>query len=259
MNGDKIAICIRGAVGRLKGRVSTQGSLYTDSPYINYNAVYKSLQTHLFEANSGAEFDVFIHSWSTDLELDLVELYTPKKWLFEDNRIYNEEINEKITSPQNFAQCSQLLSMKKSIELMESNGIKYNKVIVIRPDVLLWKDMILSKYDETKVYVNKWIECLGDFHFIMNYDNSIIFKGMFDFAGTSEVCYGEGFIKKYLNSHLQYPIIEDDICAGINQEVIRHLRLTSIDRHNIPISTFYRYGLTEEEILLLVNVNDSQK
>lgn len=241
---------MRGAVGRLRGRVSTQGSLYIESPYVNYKAVYESIRIHILEANPGIEFDIFIHCWSTDLESDLVNLYNPKKWLFEDNRIYDNEINRRIADSNNFAQCSQLLSIKKSIELMDS---VYDTVLVMRPDVLLWKDMIMSNYDRTQVYVNKWKECLGDFHFVLNYENSMILKGVFDFAGSDGVCNGEGFIKHYLNSHLRYPIIEDDVRAGMDQEVIRHLKLISINIHRCPISTFYRYGLTDNEIDLLVN------
>jgi hypothetical protein len=233
----------------MSGRVSMENQLYTDSPYINYTAVYNSLCVHLFGCNPDTQFDIFIHCWSTDLEDRLVDLYKPKKWLFEDNRRYNGLINASIDTPENFAQGSQVLSITKTLELMHSTGVRYDRVVIIRPDVLLWKDMVLSRYDLDKVYVNQWKEQLGDFHFVMNYDNSIIFGRAFDSALVT----GEGWLKQYILSRISPPV-EDDIVAGVNQEVLRHISLTSIRLHGIPHSVFDRYGLSESELNTLVNV-----
>lgn len=226
-----------------------ENQLYNDSPYINYTAVYESLRLHLFACNPDTQFDIFIHCWSIDLEDRLVDLYKPKKWLFEDNRLYNSLINASINAPQNFAQGSQVLSITKSLELMQSTGVRYDRVVIIRPDVLLWKDMVLTKYDPDRVYVNRWQQQLGDFHFVMNYDNSIIFSRAF----VSALVTGEGWLKQYIVSHISPPL-EDDIVAGVDQEVVRHIGLTSIRLHGIPHSVFSRYGLSKSELNSLVNV-----
>jgi hypothetical protein len=132
---------------------------------------------------------------------------------------------------------------------MHSTGVRYDRVVIIRPDVLLWKDMVLSRYNPSQVYVNRWKDQLGDFHFVMNYDNSIIMGNAF----KSVIVTGEGWIKRYVTTTMSPPI-EDDIIAGVHQEVVRHIGLTSIRIHRVPHSVFHRYGLTDAELNSMVNV-----
>ena len=57
------------------------------------------------------------------------------------------------------------------------------------------------------------------------------------------------FISNVMKCHLKC----DDIKFGIHQEVMRKLKLCAIDRNNIPRETFYKYGLTNEELELLTH------
>ena len=69
---------------------------------------------------------------------------------------------------------SHALSVKKSIELKEEyekeTNVSYDIVILYRYDILLWKDMILNKYNnlENIVHSNGFLNGQGDFHFVIN-------------------------------------------------------------------------------------------
>ena len=215
-----------------------------DGNFVNYVAVSKSIQRHIVECNPDIVFDFFIHCWSVELEESLVKLYNPKLWKFEDNRQYNEEIRRGILAPCNFGQLSSVLSMKKSIELMEDSGIHYDRVILFRPDVLIWKDMLLNEYDQNYIYVNNWIDNLGDFHFVMSKSNSQLFKRLYETASLDNPCFGEGWIRRFIKEYIR----SDSICAGQHEEVLRQLKLVSVLRHKISPSFFQRYGLTLAEI-----------
>ena len=64
-------------------------------------------------------------------------------------------------------QISQAYAIKRGIELVESTNIKYDQIIIYRPDVMLWKVMDLAKYNPSKIYVNAHQQhpSGGDFHF----------------------------------------------------------------------------------------------
>jgi hypothetical protein len=232
----KVAICIKGAVGK-KGtahdRFYHKNDLYRKGDYIDYESVSKSIFKHIVNANKNFQFDFFLHSWNFDLENELTTLYTPKKFLFEDNTIYNDVVSSVIKGPEDFGGVSGGLSTKKSIELKEiyeiENNIKYDVVIIYRYDVLLWKDMILDHYDTANsIYVNAWRGSKnGDFHFVMSNENSNKFKYLYD----SVTLYNNShkfhhWIKNYIENIIKTPLTEDSIEAGIYQE---HMRVIGDD------------------------------
>ena len=49
---------------------------------------------HIVQPNKNFSFDFFIHCWSTDLEKQLVELYKPVAYQFENNIQYKGEFEE---------------------------------------------------------------------------------------------------------------------------------------------------------------------
>lgn len=246
-----VAICLRGAVGKIGQRLRYPDSLYQPGTYVNYVSVYNSIKKHILDANANVTFDFFIHCWNTDLEKELVTLYNPKNYQFENNNIYKEEIIsnlEKTNRPLNcFAMTSQLLTISKSIAIMKASGFKYDRVILYRPDVLLWKDMNLKLYDEDKIYVNAHPGCDGDFHFVMNQEASYKFALIYDTIKTGK---DHGKIRKYVSRYMNQELFMDDIVPGLHQEVLRKLKRYSIDHYKIPLDFFYQYGLTRDELLL---------
>ncbi len=228
----KVAICLKGAVGKKGGphdRFYSKGDLYKTGEYIDYIAVRDSIHKHIINPNPNYHFDFFLHGWNLDLAQKLVEIYNPKLCLFEDNNIYNEIISSIITNPSDFGGVSGGLSLKKSLELMEIYEIdkkfEYDIVIVYRYDVLLWKDMILNEYNIDKfLYVNAWNQsCQADFHFVMSKDNAYKFKYLYDSVALYNNTHGfHRWINNYVTNILGLEMKEDDIHAGKDQE---HLRL----------------------------------
>lgn len=78
----------------------------------------------------------------------------------------------------------------------------------------------------------------------MNYDNCLKFANVF---GKKMKIYL--YVKNVLNKKL----IQDKIIAGRHQEVLRKLKFSCIDRHNISRNIFYKYGLTDNEINLMTH------
>ncbi len=73
----KIALCLFG---------------YPKGSTIYAGEAYQQKFKHLFNQVMIHEPDVFIHSWDTSLEKELVELFKPKKFIFEKQISFEEEI-----------------------------------------------------------------------------------------------------------------------------------------------------------------------
>jgi hypothetical protein len=253
----KVALCLRGAISKKQTAFTLEGSLYSDpAEYIDFRAVYKSIEKHIIKVNEEKySFDTFIHCWNTDLQDELVELYSPKKYTFENNEIYNEEIRQKIVNNEDFSGISQALTMRKSIELMQEyereNDFKYHLIILYRPDVILWKDMVLDHYSPDLIYVNNFSGYgvnNGDFHFVMNSDTSNEFKDLYLSAGNGNPHRVHHWIQNYIVQFMHKQLQMDDICAGGDQELLRKLRSCSISPGRVDFETLKEYGLTENNI-----------
>ena len=157
------------------------------------------------------------------------------------NPTNNDEINELISeqlygvNKGDFGGISNTISTKKSIELKEEyekeNNIKYDIVILYRYDVLLWKSMILSEYPNIHdtVYVNAHWDCGGDFHFVMNNENAMLFKELYDsikLVNTYRVHY---WIMVYVQDYMKVKMAMDSIRPGVHQEVYRKVEEFSIN------------------------------
>tara|TARA_Y100000389_G_C17453360_1_gene516331 strand:+ start:521 stop:1315 length:795 start_codon:yes stop_codon:yes gene_type:complete len=260
----KVAICLRGAMskiqngwvgGRLKAEKSLEKLYTTSKKFVNFKAVYKSILIHIVNYNKDEyEFDFFIQSWNPELQKELIELYNPKKYIFEHQGLYKDIIsNHTWTNLPNtachrgkYGYCAQKLGICKSLKLVQeysnNENVNYDLIIVYRPDVLLFKNMDLNCYDKNNVYINNSPD--EDFHFIMNYKNSVLFSNMFDYKMT---------FKDYITNIMKVKVLGDDIKFGIHQEVLRTLKYNSIDVHQIPREVFYKYNLTDEELDLMTH------
>lgn len=246
----KIAICLRGAISKIGGAFTTYNNFKSQASYINYQACYNSTVKHILEANSDCHFDFFIHSWNPDLQSNLIKLYNPKGFLFENNDLYKEEINTKIKTPNDYGGISASLSMKKSIELLNDN---YDLIILYRPDVLLMQDIDFSLYHQDKIYVNGALGPDGwtnDFHFIMNVDNIMKFKSLYDSIELGNHHNTHYWINNFVKNIMGKKLTPDTIQPGLHQEVLRKVYSTTIKHFNVPMENLLQYGLTKEEILL---------
>lgn len=229
----RVAICLKGAISKKGGehqRFYKENDLYVDGDYIDYISVSNSIDKHIIGPNPDLSFDFFIHSWNYDLKDKILEIYNPKKFLFEDNRNYNRIINNIISNESDFGGVSGSLSLKKSLELKEiyeiENNFNYDIIIIYRYDVLLWKDMDLNIYDTDKyIYVNAWDgSCTADYHFVMSNHNSYKFKYLYDSVYLQNNKHEfHKWIKNFIINIIKCDLREDNIIAGIHQEHMRVL------------------------------------
>lgn len=255
----KCAICLRGAVAKITHRFIGPGELYNGNEYINYNAVYESIMKHIVLPNPHIQFDFFIQCWNLDLEEELTKLYNPKATKFEDNNNYAKEIIQALNNTNkpmsHFGSNSQLLSISNSLNLLKEyvseTNTQYDYVMCYRPDVLLWKDIDFNNYDPNKIYVNGYNHSIGDFHFIMNFQNSILFSKIYSTSLYNNVVTNSPLhwkFRTYVEQIMKQQLHMDDIVPGKFQEVMRKLKKVSVCEHGVSIDTFYKYGLTDDEI-----------
>lgn len=214
------------------------------SPYVPFESVRISLQKHLFGTNPHCEFDIFIHCWNEDIKQKMKQSYNPKQTLYENNKLYENEI--KLNNSKNFAYTSQQLSICKSLNLMvkhaEQNSIEYDYVISYRPDGLLYKDLHLEKYTHDVVFVNS--DTNEDYHFVMTYENAKLFKNMFGSKKT---------IPQFVQVDMQKQLVADDIKCGKDQEILRKIKSSCVDKGYKTPEFFNKYGLTNEQINTLTH------
>lgn len=244
----RVAFCMRGAVGKESGAFSKIGDLYNNSNYINYKQCYNSIIRHIIEPNREVyDIDIFQHCWNVDLEEELVSLYKPKSYIFEDNSKYNDEILKSCNSYNDFGGVSQALTIKKVLEIKEEYEKKYDFsydiVILYRYDVLLWKDIILKTYANlsSSIYVNAHPNSDGDFHFIMNNYNSSRFKYLYDSFLKRNPHKLHYCIRNFVVNHLNLPLLMDSIEPGKHQEVLQKTNNFSIKPGYLTIEQFNSY------------------
>ena len=222
----RIAICMRGAVAKTNKSFLMQNQLYDTGEYVDYEACYNSIVRHIITPNAEKyEFDFFCQGWNLDLEDDIARLYRPVRRLFEDNREYNEEISARCSDPGDFSGVSQALAMQKSIDLAVTGETVYEKIILYRYDVFLWKDMHLDEYNglDERIYVNAHNNGNGDFHFVMNPESATTFRNLYDSVYLGNRAVMHFWIQNFVVNFMQKEMKMDDIVPGSHQEVIRKI------------------------------------
>lgn len=179
-----------------------------------------------------------------DLEEELSTLYSPRKKLFEDNRIYNDEISNLCKELSHFSGISKTLSQKKSIEIKEAyeleNNIQYDIVIIYRYDVLLWKPIILDTYTalENTIYPTGGADGNSDFHFIMSNAASAQFKNLYESLSLGNRYIVHSWIKNYIIKYLKLKVVPDSILPGRHQEAMRKVPQYSINKGHLSMNDF---------------------
>lgn len=257
----RAALCIRGAISRKNRDSPMSGMIYNlnDSSYIDFEAVQRSINKHIIQCNPSITIDTFIHCWNEDLSSDLDKLYNPALSVYENNNIYQDEILMRCFDKDQFSIISQALTIKKVLQLTktyeESNKFQYDTIILYRPDVLLWKNIILNNYNVSdSIYVNAHPDGGGDFHFIMSSCNAQKFKELYDYVLAYPIKNRQwpyhGWIKEFIINYMQVDLQIDDIIPGLHQEVARphKLRQYSIEQHGIDPNIFLDYGIKQDYI-----------
>ena len=117
------AICLVGGISTIR---TSHDSIIETNGLIDYHSVANVNNKFIFDHNDN--IDVFIHCWTPNVKDDMIQLYNPKSYLFEDNSIYKNELRDKCWHKNNlrlkesgayeFNRASFFLSIKKSLSLM---------------------------------------------------------------------------------------------------------------------------------------------
>jgi len=147
-NSNKVALCLYGLVGGKIGKGSKGGS-------VDYMIAYEHYKKHIFDKNN---VDVFIHSWSTNFENELKEIYMPQRSLFQKQKRFT--LFDRRNNDQKHRSYSRWYSSKKTIELKREyeieNGFVYDWVMVSRLDMAFFTDVIFDSYDPNYFYASHW-------------------------------------------------------------------------------------------------------
>ena len=229
----------------------TSSSMYdTTRPYVFIQVCYHSIRKHILEANGLEDADVFIHSWSIELENQFKELYRPKMSEFEDNRVYDTFVGDSIRPPGtsvSWKEISYTISVQRAAMLMlqyenrvlrekntylNSQSSLYDRVLLVRPDIFIHKDLNLSKLEmkDDAMYCNSHGADAGDFHFVMNHRHA---------AGLASATYSNpvfqtvgamhGRMRDFARYRLNATMRSDaQIFAGIHEDVIRKLKWENV-------------------------------
>jgi len=152
----KIAICLHGLASGTNDR----------GVPVSFEEGIKSLKDNVFGDH---DVDVFFHTWSKDSEEDLKEKYNPKRYLVEEQVIFEHpygmdskqysftpDIQTKLQSTYSrWYSLGKCMNLKKEEE--ESKDFKYDFVLAPRFDMVFYEKFIkFEDLDPDKFYVSNW-------------------------------------------------------------------------------------------------------
>ena len=138
----RVAICLSGLIGFTRK--------------LGYgNAVNYKKTKFFFDKNlnhKGIKIDYFLHCWNEEYEKNLLELYEPKKALFEKPLDNKQSLPDRMfgTLSNNYSK-KKVVSLKSTYE--KEHNFKYEFVILTRFDVLILKPLYYEMLNNNKFYV----------------------------------------------------------------------------------------------------------
>jgi len=182
----KLALCLHGKVGGEVGK-------HSQNEQSSENVLEIAYQFNKKNILDVYDTDVFIHSWSTELEQQIVDKYNPIRYCIEKQIDFEVPIYIKSTQARAFAHLSRWYSFAESVDMVneyvdiskrEEVDIVYDHVLVQRFD-LLWNIIpdfksMDSKYfwvgnstlDTNKEWSDRW--------FSSNLENMTKFSKLWD-------------------------------------------------------------------------------
>jgi hypothetical protein len=104
------------------------------------------------------DVDVFCHSWSSDLDQQILDLYNPKDYIFEPVKFDENDDKKYVNTPNpdkwppRFT-LSAFYSINESKKMFQSAGINYDWVIKTRYDYALNVKIPFDQLDKKKLYI----------------------------------------------------------------------------------------------------------
>lgn len=239
----KIAICLHGKIGNIltKSGDSNVGS----------DVVLKIAHQHWdrYFLNPYKP-DVFIHSWDTNLENKIVELFQPKSYVIEKQKIF--DVPDWVPGDPQRRQnhFSKWYSNKKAVELMTQyegkHKIAYDLVIIARFDIAWRKQIKLEKLDSKKFYIGGWIRNprnkVKDFWFISSPKNIRKFSEIYD--NIEKYCSPEMRVVSKSNgiSNHKMAAYHISVCQFEIQELLKCNDDLDGEKSDYPLIRYYYFG-----------------
>ena len=150
----RTAVCFSGLVGSTRGKSQ---ELVGDFE-LCFKISSKLYKKHVLNKNN---VDVFVHSWSTSLENQILDAYKPKKHLIEKQIVFDTpDYIKNTTDARKQTHYSLWYSRKKVNELKclyeQENGFKYDCVMLARFDLAWQTDLIFENYDQNYFWTQRW-------------------------------------------------------------------------------------------------------
>jgi len=146
----KVALCFFGIVGGNKGKNGKGG-------YIDYELCAEHYKKHIINNN---DVDVFMHTWSHELEKELTEIYEPKDAIFQEQIDFDVSKMKPKDRDKYWRASSRWYSNKQVLDLVRKkeneSGEKYDIVMVTRFDTMFFKDINFEDYDPSNFYAANW-------------------------------------------------------------------------------------------------------
>jgi hypothetical protein len=167
----KVALCLHGLVG-------TDNKYGTGEKMINYKIGYKHFKENVIDIND--EVDVFFHTWSTEYEEKLCNVYSPTNFLCEEQPHYSDD-------PRKQAIFCRWNSTKKVMDLVNQSGNEYDFILLTRFDIAFLVNFDFEKYNKNKFYAQgppgpqkNNVNQINDLWFFANQENMTRFADLYD-------------------------------------------------------------------------------
>jgi hypothetical protein len=147
----KLAVIFHGIVGGILGRNGMGAP-------IDLEVCAKTINKNILSAG---ECDVFIHSWSKEHKASILSLYTPKKYLFQEQEMLgyflngdslnNEDKTHAFRTVSRYTSLERAMNLKKEYEI--ENNFKYDWVLVLRFDLVFFSKLVLESLNKNYFYI----------------------------------------------------------------------------------------------------------
>ena len=157
----KVALCISGKVGNKEGHTGLK-----KSDFSILNKGFHHYKKHIIDKNDA---DVFIHCWDKEFEEEIIKLYKPKKYIFEEQKLF--KIPRYVKGSQRPWQFKNAFTRNQSTyskwysnkivnslrrEYEEEVNMKYDFVMTTRFDIAFEKDVIFNQFNNQYFYAGNW-------------------------------------------------------------------------------------------------------
>ena len=152
----KTAICFSGLVGSTRGKSQ---ELVGDFKKC-FEISSRQYKKHIIDKN---DVDIFVHSWSTGLEKEILETYQPKKHIIEKQVVFDTPKYDILSNTPEIRKQTHysLWYSRKMVNQLKSeyekeHGFKYDCVMLARFDLAWQSDLIFKNYDQEYFWTQMW-------------------------------------------------------------------------------------------------------